>query len=308
MKYTVGILVLLCIAFNYSCKKDGSEKDNTRLIEFKNTTLSASNGAETSYLLEYDAQGRVTKVNEQQFHYGANGRVDYSRIALQGKTGGIEQVKIVRLSYHWDEQNRLKSVFVDSLYNKSATIKDGINRVGAESLIKDKLLTSYSYTSNMSVPSKIVYRKLEKFYEQIGDEQELILAYNGDNIQNLKSFLYFSPFFNNPGDPKLEFTLFSFFQYSTTINPLYPIYKQMGFNPIDINQVVSRNLENAFFSALIPGRTNQEMQPDWTKKTAVKITLDASGKPTAINYVVKGDFGDAKDVILSEVLLNYVYE
>ncbi|CAM3565911.1 hypothetical protein [Sphingobacterium prati] len=75
------------------------------------STLSASNGAETSYLLEYDAQGRITKVNEQQFHYGVNGRVDYSRIALQDKRNGIEREKIVRLSYHWDEQNRLKSVF-----------------------------------------------------------------------------------------------------------------------------------------------------------------------------------------------------
>jgi hypothetical protein len=307
MKYLI-LALLLCGAFNYSCQKDGPEKDNTRLVLFKSASQFNSDISQKSYAFHYNAQGRVTKVNDQQFHYGANGRVDYSRIALQGTTGGIERKKIVRLSYHWDEQNRLKSVFVDSLYNKSAPIKDGISTVGAESLIKDKLLTSYSYTSNMSVPSKIVYRKLEKFYEQIGDEQELTFVYNGDNIQKLKNFLYFSPLVNIPGDTKLEFTLFSFFQYSNTINPLYPIYKQMGFNPVDINQVISKKMENAFFSTLVQGKTDQEMQPDWTKKTAVKITLDAGGKPTAMNYVVKGDFGDAKDVILSEVLLNYVYE
>lgn len=307
MKYIVGLLLLSC-AFNYSCKKDGSEKDNTRLVLFRSATQFNSNTSQSSYEFQYDVQGRVTKVNEQQFHYGTNGRVDYSRIALQDKTGGIEREKIVRLSYHWDEQNRLKSVFVDSLYNKNSPIKDGISTGGAESLIKDKLLTSYSYTSNMPVPSKVVYRKLEKFYEQIGDEQELTFAYNGDNIQKLKSFLYFSPLLNIPGDSKLEFTLFSFFQYSTTINPLYPIYKQMGFNPIDINQVVSKNLENSFFSTLVQGKANQEIQPDWTKKTAVKITLGGDGKASAMSYVVKGNFEDAKDVIFSEVLLNYVYE
>ena len=307
MKYIIPAL-LLCGAFNYSCQKDGPEKDNTRLVLFKSASQFNSNTSETSYEFQYDAQGRVVKVNQQQFHYGANGRVDYSRIALQDRTGGIAREKIVRLSYHWDEQNRLKSVFVDSLYNKSSTFTDGISTGGSESLIKDKLLTSYSYTSGMSVPTKIVYRKLERFYEQIGDEQELTFVYKGDNIQKLKNFLYFSPLFNIPGDTKLELTLFSFFQYSNTINPLYSIYKQMGFNPVDINQVISKNLENAFFSTLVQGRTNQEMQPDWAKKTAVKITLNAGGKPTAMNYVVKGDFEGAKDVILSEVLLNYVYE
>lgn len=307
MKYLISLL-LLCGALNYSCKKDGPEKDNTRLVLFKKATQFNSDISQTSYEFHYDAQGRVTKVNDQQFHYGANGRVDYSRIALQSTTGGIERKKIVRLSYHWDEQNRLKSVFVDSLYNKNPMLADGVSTGGSESLIKDKLLTSYSYTSGMSVPTKIVYRKLEKFYEQIGDEQELTFVYNGDNIQKLKSFLYFSPLVTIPGDTKLELTLFSFFQYSNTINPLYPIYKQMGFNPVDINQVISKNLENAFFSTSVQGKTDQEMQPDWAKKTAVKITLDVGGKSTAMNYVVKADFGDAKDVILSEVLLNYVYE
>jgi len=67
-------------------------------------------------------------------------------------------------------------------------------------------------------------------------------------------------------------------------------------------------LENAFFSTSVQGKTDQEIPPDWTKKTPVKITLDASGKPTAMNYVVKGDFEGVKDVIFSEVLLNYVYE
>lgn len=298
---------MLCGALNYSCKKDGPEKDNTRLVLFKKATQFNSDISQTSYEFQYDAQGRVTKVNDQQFHYGANGRVDYSRIALQGTMGGIERKKIVRLSYHWDEQNRLKNIVVDSLYHKSYSVSGNI--LYEESLVKDVLLSSYFYTPGAPAPTKIVYRKLDGSNGKIGLEEEAMYTFDADNITKSKRYEYsVSPMPSLPGEYKFGLTLFSFFQYSNTINPLYPIYKQMGFNPVDINQVISKNLEDTFFSTLVQGKTDQEMQPDWAKKTAVKITLDAGGKPTAMNYVVKADFGDAKDVILSEVLLNYVYE
>ncbi|MDR2275130.1 MAG: hypothetical protein LBF27_29740 [Sphingobacterium sp.] len=306
MKYLIPAL-LLCGAFNYSCQKDGPEKDNSRLALFKKATQFNSNISETSFEFQYDTQGRLTKVNDQVYYYGQNGKVDYSRIEARNQNNGIIREKIIRLSYHWDQQNRLKNIIMDSLYHKSYSVSENI--LYEESLAKDVLLSSYFYTPGASAPTKIVYRKLDGSNGKIGLEEEAMYTLEADNITKSKRYEYLmTPLPSLLGDYKFGLTLFSFFQYSNTINPLYPIYKQMGFNPVDINQVISKNLENAFFSTSVQGKTDQEMQPDWAKKTAVKITLDASGKSTAMNYVVKADFGDAKDVILSEVLLNYVYE
>ncbi|MGJ1409566.1 hypothetical protein ACR78Z_07830 [Sphingobacterium thalpophilum] len=307
MKYFVYILLFGSL-FIYSCQKDKNGKGDSRLVLLKVAQQSGQSFKQTTYAFQYDDQGRLIKLNDELFHYGANGRVDYSRIAFKGQMNGMNSERIVRLSYHWDEQRRLTRVVLDSLYIKQSPMSGGVSSTGTESLLKGIVLSTYSYASGLSVPTKIIFRKWKIPYQEIEREEEVTYVYQGDNIQQSKGFLSVTSFPDIPANYTLNLTAFQFYQYATTVNPLHPIYRQMGFNPVDINQAVSKNLPNAFFGSLVEGWSESEAQPDWTKKTDVNLTLDAGGKATAMDYVLKGDFEELKNVTFGALSLNYVYE
>ncbi|MGE8290602.1 MAG: hypothetical protein ACN6ON_02955 [Sphingobacterium sp.] len=304
-------LVFLCCIFSYSCQKDNADAYDKRLLSITRVARVADfRPLETNYMFEYDAQGRIIKVNDQLYHYGKNGKVDYSRIDIRSQNNGVIREKIIRLSYHWDEQNRLKNILVDSLYHKLFYISEGINVIHKESIVKNVLLSSFFYSSGAVAPTKITYREWNESDGKIGMDEEVTYILEGENIAKSKLYKHLMrPLPNNNGDLSYSGSNFySFYRYSNSLNPFYSIYKQMGFNPISIHKVVSKNLENAFFAAVFEEKEIGNVRADWSKKTDVQITLGPEGRPRTMSYVVKRDISDVKDFIPSEVLLNYVYE
>jgi len=243
-------LVFLCCIFSYSCQKDNADEYDKRLLSITRVARVADfRPLETNYMFEYDAQGRIIKVNDQLYHYGKNGKVDYSRIDIRSQNNGVIREKIIRLSYHWDEQNRLKNILVDSLYHKLFYISEGINVIHKESIVKNVLLSSFFYSSGAVAPTKITYREWNESDGKIGMDEEVTYILEGENIAKSKLYKHLMrPLTNNNGDLSYSGSNFySFYRNSNLLNPFYSIYKQMGFNPISIHKVVSKNLENAFF-------------------------------------------------------------
>ena len=307
MKYFV-LFLFLYAGLNYSCKKDQQETDDRKLVLLETKLTQFGRSSINRYAFEYDSQGRVVKLNDEVFHYGANGRVDYSRVAVKEQHNGVSTARVTRLRYEWDEQNRLKKVVADSLYSSSTTAQGGISEGGNGYLFRDVLLSSYSYAGGSVVPDRIVYKKWDKPFGLIGSEEERLYSYGSGNIERLKQYMFNTPITGISGEYYMDFIAYSFYQYSNIIDPLYAVYTQMGFNPVDMNLVISKNLTSAFFSRIIEGKVDEEVQPDWTKKTKFEIVVGAGGRPTTTSCILKGDVETAKDVVFGQFVTTYIYQ
>lgn len=263
----------------------------------------------SSYVFEYDERGRVVRINDELFYYGNTGRLDYSRIGLRSVFNGKAQELIVRKSYHWDDQRRLKHISLDSLYSNNFPIPGKTGKDTEISLLKDVLLCTYSYAPGMSKPNHVVYKKWNGPFGEIGEEYQEMYQYQGDNIEQMRSFFELALFPPTLGmREKFRGTVYSFYQYSTTKDPLYSIYEQMGFNPIKMNKVVSKNLPQAFFGNLFEGHIVKDVKPDWTKKIDIKVDLGSDGWPISSYSVLKATFEGGHEAVFGEILSEYVYE
>lgn len=246
-------ILLVCGLFT-ACKSDDMEdllSDRISSIEINTVTATGGYGSSatgTTYRFEYDAMGRLKKVNDKEFYYGTNGRVEFSRIERRAKDEYRDEEYVEHLSYHWDAQGRLKEVYVDLLYQKyNYTSKHSVWEQNKESKEENELLATFSYEESNRKPSSIRYRKmsfdLPSPFVTLGKEEEVRYLYEDDNVisTQLDGYLKHAQLGTDP--------LISLIPYKKEVsntylgNPHYltKIYAQLGFHPYDLAEVVSAN-------------------------------------------------------------------
>src|SRR5690606_21818836 len=119
---------LFCLFLVYlgfaSCESDNIDQHLSNRIASIEINTEANAGlygatvTGTTYIFEYDEIGRLKKINDKEFYYGANGLVAFSKIERKIKDGSRDEEYIEHLSYHWDEQKRLKNIYIDLLQQK----------------------------------------------------------------------------------------------------------------------------------------------------------------------------------------------
>ena len=250
----VIIYILLVFGLFASCKSDDmeslqSDKISTiEIIKVQNLGGLVNTGASSVIDLEYDAMGRLKKIGDREFYYGANGRVEFSRIERKVKDPYKEEVYVEHLSYHWDAQGRLKDVYVDSLYqNYNYSIGSDLQQ-NRGSLIKDGLLAQFSYEGQQTKPSVIRYRTLSldpsSLLVGLGQEREAKYFYDGANVINSQQNLDISVPISTAGGISYtphDVVIVELFTYLTNTNYLAKMYDQLGFHPFMLHEVVSAN-------------------------------------------------------------------
>lgn len=248
--------ILLVCGLLASCKSDDMEdllSDRISSIEISTVTATGGDGTSATgqtYIFEYDAMGRLKKVNDKDFYYGTNGRVEFSRIERRAKDEYRDEEYIEHLSYHWDAQGRLKEVYVDLLYQKyNYTTKHPVWEQYEESNEEDVLLATFSYEGLNRKPSSIRYRKMSfdppSPFVILGKEEEVRYLYEGDNVisTQLDGYLKHAQLGANP-DPLISLIPYKKEVSNTYLgNPHYlaKIYAQLGFHPYNLTEVISIN-------------------------------------------------------------------
>ncbi|RZF59751.1 putative periplasmic lipoprotein [Sphingobacterium corticibacterium] len=248
MKKVLYIL-LVCVLLT-ACASDDMEApmtDRVSSLEISTVGGYGASPAELTYTFEYDAAGRLNKVNDKAFYYGANGRVEYSRVERKAEDEYRNEEYIERLSYHWDTQGRLNEVRVDSLYQRYKYFSEqGAVSSDEGGMVADIVLATYNYEGTNRKPSSIRYREISKtpsssmFY--IGVEEEVKYAYDGANVVGSQLMSYLQLPLSSTGD--ISYIPHPFKKnssYTYLINPhhLAKIYAQLGFHPYHLREVIS---------------------------------------------------------------------
>ncbi|MBD1435156.1 RHS repeat protein [Sphingobacterium sp. DN00404] len=248
MKKVLYIL-LVCVLLA-ACASDDMEaplSDRVSSLEISTVGGYGTSTTGLTYTFEYDAAGRLKKVNDKAFYYGANGRVEYSRIERKVEDEYRNEEYIERLSYHWDTQGRLNEVRIDSLYQRYIYFSEqGAVNSDNGSMVADIVLARFSYEGIGRKPSSIKYRKmswtLPSRMVYVGEEEEVKYFYDGANVvaSQLTSYLHLplSPMVNHPYTPH-PFKMNSSYTYLINPHHLAKIYTQLGFHPYNLREVVS---------------------------------------------------------------------
>lgn len=223
---------------------------------------------QAKFEFEYDQQGRVRKVGDRVFYYGANGKVNASRIhRTSGKNTYAGEAYIERLSYHWDGNGRLKDVVLDSLYIKNSMDPDAetisVDGEMFQHLVTGVKIAEFTYQGSNTAPSTIAYRDIiRKNADLTGGMETLIVPvteiffeYDGANVK-LKKGSYIR---SDPRWGDIEQTNLVYSQYTDRPHFLYAAYQQLGFHPFVLYDVVPANLESATI-----WQTSDVQEPDWS--------------------------------------------
>lgn len=245
------LYILLVCGLFASCKSDDMEdllSDRISSIETVSTIGYGVPPSSARLAFTYDEQGRLKKVNDKVFYYGADGRVEYSRVFIESPHPHGKTVYIERLSYHWDAQGRLKEVYLDSLYKKTPAIPGGIIIGDSENLIENILIATNSYNGANRKPSSIVYHPMARSGSNIiaiKSEERIDYMYEGDNpYSNLltgRMNVFTSPIPHGG----LPFKITTVNTYLPNIHPLAKLYNQLGFHPTNLAEVVPLNCVSA---------------------------------------------------------------
>lgn len=245
-------IFLVCGLF-VSCKSDDMEhvlSDRISSIEISAATAIETGTSATglTYTFEYDESGRLKKVNDKVFYYGANGRVEFSRIERKVKDEYGEEEYVEHLSYHWDTQGRLKEVYLDRLYQKYSY--DGEHHAWdqhQESSVENVLLAVFSYAGTNRKPASIRYREMSLDLSSplvtLGKEEEIHYSYEGDNVVSvqLDGYLKYTQLGANPPIGLIPYRKEVSNTYLGDPHYLAKIYVQLGFHPYSLTEVVSAN-------------------------------------------------------------------
>lgn len=248
-------LFLVCLGFA-SCESDNIDQHLSNRIASIEINTEANAGlygttvTGTTYIFEYDEIGRLKKINDKEFYYGANGLVAFSKIERKIKDGSRDEEYIEHLSYHWDEQKRLKNIYIDLLQQKY--IHSYSAGYDAQSMEKDNtlesvLLATFFYESTNRKPSSIRYREMYKdpssLLVSLGEEEEAHYLYDGGNVISARLAGYLRNYL--PGtDPLINLRPYSLEASHTYLEKphyLLEIYTQLGFHPFNIGEVISAN-------------------------------------------------------------------
>lgn len=287
-KPTYILFGFLCLLS--SCKDDADPLIDSKQVAKLEITRIGTQVIPTqvdTYLFEYDQQGRLIKVNDKVFHYGSDGKVQFTRIHRKSPlvAGGPDAHEhIERIEYQWDPSGRLLSINLDSLYSKTTYGYETIGPNPSESLIRHIPLAAFTYDGNHFLPSKIVYTHTEALARVPSSGLEAKFEYEGNNISKhisplLHTGLIGAPFPQNP----VIGNIFVYYRYTDTPNPIYAVFKQLGFNPIDYSEIISEKLPDSRYIAAQPdGDASAVPVPDWSKAEKYQVSFDADGWPVEI--------------------------
>lgn len=278
-----NVLLLFFLAITLSsCEKEEGLFHESNLVTSIETEGQGGEIRE-KILIKYDDLDRVYSINDTVFYYGPNDKVSYSRYSESLKGEGYEIEKIIRKSYSWDDENRLKSIHVDSAYQKVID-SEGLMFIDLSS----PYVEAYFYYSGMqTMPDSIAYGNGAK-----------------DSYFTFKKLYYLNGNISKIEDTQVDdgvlsslsnsvFQKSTYLDYSEEDNYLYPLYNKLGFLPKGLGYVTSKKMiatseivEKTLLSsvgAVIDSRTI-------TIKNTYSSNKSSNGYPTLINVNSMMDF------------------
>ncbi|HMR18364.1 MAG TPA: hypothetical protein PKA53_03610 [Sphingobacterium sp.] len=250
--------------FLNSCKKEDQEHKSVRVKTYHPIDEGYMFNPDFSFF--YDEEGKVTRINNTNYYYRPDGKVDYTR------TGDTEVFS--REQFYWDEQGRLSRIVVDSIYS----LKDGVGQ-----LRRNIPKTTFTYTGNAKLPSSISY--FLQLDETINMDSRHDYTYEGENVHTVT--------ITNSGNIVKKI----FYKMSGHESALYGIYKQMGFNPVYPFEIISKN--NAAFSyTKFVNSSSNIVIPEWNKAAKHESTYNQYGLPVLIKIHNSNMEADIDDVMV----------
>ncbi len=279
----------LLVSLICSCSKDKDpDQPAARLASLEETSVGPLMNPLTStlkYSFGYDDQHRVSAMNDRYFFYGNNGKVSYSRInRISLLVNGMTHEYKERLRYEWDDQGRLSSVVGDTLYHHVYSGDAQHAQTQLKSLKTGWVLARYSYNGTEKLPRSIT--SIIGYEIPTGEptREKYDFSYSGADVSHQLTTQEFPGPLSSTGQT-LSMSLNTWYRYSTHPHFLYNIYKQLGFNPCNLNSVVSAHTHNEFVMQVQSGNANPD--PDWSKAEQVTASLDNKGNVTELRSSTK---------------------
>lgn len=292
------LLFLLAVLTLSSCEKDDAATlyDSGLLKSIKFEGESAKHNE--NIIVKYDDMDRVFSINDTLFYYGLNNKVTYSRYTENINKDGYNSAKIIRKSYQWDEQNRIQSITVDSIYQKiigptgAMTIADAAPYVEAY----------FYYSGVQSLPDSIGCSTgnsgtpfiFKRYYHSHG---------NFTKIEDMEAV----PLDGLANSIILKST---FIDYSDEPNYLYPLYAKLGFLPKGLGYVSARNLpasSEIVETILVSTNDGQHGNKGSTVKKIYSSSTGTNGFPSRINTNTMIDFDNGTGYANTGSTATYIY-
>ncbi len=284
MKQHSSVSVLLSIIFLIllsSCEKDNEDttsKNDHLIKELIIKKYKPDAATQSIQDLKYDNQNRLIQFGLETFQYGDNGKVVTSRIQPESNSKANSPDFVRQLSYHWDTQNRLVEILLDTLYNGYTDFKDIVP-------VKRPVIARFDYIGNSTNPSKITWLNISLFdflYTPVlitSRTNEISYTYEGNNILKSSKIEFEFPFIS---DNQNKIYSLAFKKYSDKPHFLYNLYKQLGFNPINIYEVIPANQEDLQYSVASRQLIPSDHKVDWEQSSKYEVQYDSNSRPTSI--------------------------
>jgi hypothetical protein len=252
MKKIVFLFVLSTLICSISCEKEQQNENQHFRIKSYHMFDEGTHFNPPGFIFVYDEEGKIKRINDTQYYYRTDGKVDYTRRGNEGS--------VYREQFHWDDLGRLSQIVVDSMYIVTV---DGIT------LHRNVSKAQFSYEGNKNLPSSISYFgepvpglgpiwHTKRDYSYEGENvRAVVVGFLGDNVQTK-----------------------TFYKISNRQNVLYDVYKQLGFNPLYPFEVVSKNAVELSYSKSID--VGEAVTPQWDKATKYETVYNEFGKPVHI--------------------------
>lgn len=191
---------------------------------------------------------------------------------------------VIKKSYKWDAQNRIYEIQVDSNYQKLTSPDGGI----MESNPKPFIEARFYYTGINVLPDSIA---------EIADSSPFVFQrfyHQDDNISRVESMAnayitldVFLRYVRQTVD----------YQYNSTKNHLYPLFKKLGFLPKSLGYIVSKNnptnsVTMSFMVENFPPATPPIIKTLHVLKSKFSYSYTSAGFPSFIRSESEIDVGN----------------
>lgn len=282
-----ALLLLFLLITLSSCEKDndGIFYDSDLVKSIEKQGQGGQKGEKI--IIKYDDLDRVYSINDTIFYYDSNDKVSHSRYVENEKKDGFEVQTIVKKSYTWDAQNRLKSIHVDSVYQKMINPEGGMLINSASPYVE-----AYFYYSGMqTLPDSIAfsdgdkdtYMTFKKLYHANGNISKIEDVQLEEGVLfNLRNSVFYKS---------------TYLDYSDQDNYLYPLYNKLGFLPKGLGYVASRKMiitSEIVETIGLNGIGAVLDSKSVTLKNIYSSNKASNGYPTVINVNSMIDFDNGK--------------
>lgn len=270
---------LLLATLVFGCERE-DDSSPVREERIKNISLYRGNEVLENFAFAYDQLGRLAQVNNETFEYATNGRVTKSIVRINSDE--------IKFQYEWDNNGKISGILVSE-----------------EDVAKGHMVVPREYKYNID-PEEI-----HCVYYQSGSrlKNEVYTYYSDDKNKSNYPLIIVKDNRNHPVpygtyDKSIEHT------FSSIKNPIYPIFKKLGFMPIrlmDIDVVPSEYMyESSTMSPFFPGFVNTksiEFATENTYKIIFNSIKNNNNYPTeSICKVIK------EDKVIDEFKYVFTYE